>query len=120
MLFPAFEPIFACFALILCHLNYFTVGDVVVLFILLGAIVTIEGVGAPWAPTITPPFPLTWEAIYSAAFLSTPGVWLPIQIMNFGSTNLAYEEANLPALVIFFLFGPDHLSQLTPRGVRDN
>ena len=97
MLFPAFEPIFACFALILCHLNYFTVGDVVVLFILLGAIVTIEGVGAPWAPTITPPFPLTWEAIYSAAFLSTPGVWLPIQIMNFGSTNLAYEEANLPA-----------------------
>ena len=87
MLFPPFKPIFTRLALVLCYLNLLAVGNVVVLFVLKSAFITIEGICASWAPTITPLFSPTWEAIWSATFLPTPGVWLPIEIMEFGTTN---------------------------------
>ena len=80
-----FKPIFTCLTLILCYLNLLAVGDVVVWFVLKSAFITIEGVCASWAPTITPYSPPTWKAIWSATFLPTPGVWLPIEMMEFGA-----------------------------------
>ena len=105
-------------ALILCYFNFLAVGDFVVLFVLKCAFITIERVCASWAPTISPFFPPTWKAIWSATFLPTPGVWLPIDIMEFCTTNRTNQETNISTLGIFLLFGSDYLGQLASRGVR--
>ena len=93
MLFAPLKSIFTRFSNILSNFN---LGSVVVqapvLAIIGFTLLTFEGVCAAWLPTVATPFPLAWETAVSATLVTSPRVWLPIEVVYFGSANFTYQE----------------------------
>ena len=120
MLFAPLKSIFNRFSNILSNFN---LGSVVVqapvLAIIGFTLLTVEGVCAAWLPTVATPFPLAWETAVSATLVTSPRVWLPIEVVYFGSANFTYQEPYFPSLVILLFLGSDKFGQLAVWGVGD-
>ena len=116
MLFPSLKSVFPCFTLVLDNFYLFVV---VVLFVCLGAFIASQRVGAPRPPAINPSFPLTGKAVLATTLFTTPGVGLPVEVVDLCTPYFTYQETDLPALVVLLLLCSDLFGQLAAWGVRD-
>ena len=116
MLFSSLKSVFPCFTLVLDNFYLFVV---VVLLVCLGAFITGQRVGAPRPPAITPSFPLTGKTVLATTLLTTPGIGLPVEVMDLCATYFTHKETDLPVLVVLLLLCSNLLGRLAAWGVRD-
>ena len=96
-LFSPFKPIFACcIGGILDNFN-------ILIFVV--ALITIQRVSAARPPAISPSVSPKGETVFSATLFPTPGVWLPVKVVEFCPPHLTHQKPVLSALVVFLLFG---------------
>ena len=67
---------------------------------------TVDIVGYPLSPTVSPLVSLAEKAFWTAAVYLWPGVRGPQEVVDLGAPLLDDEKSYPPSLVILFLLGP--------------
>ena len=108
--FPLSNPFLPVSPLYWATSIFFIFVVAVVLFVHLCALITIQRVNAARPPAISPSDSPAGVAVFSATLFPTPGVWLPVNVVEFCPPHLTYQKPDFSALVVFFLFCSNLLS----------
>ena len=114
MILTPLKSVFPCLPPVLGYLNHLVV---VVLTILQGAVITVQGVHTSRPPTVASPFSNAGETVFTPTLVTTPWGWLSVKVVNTSTANLSHEETDLSALIVFVFFGPDQFGKLAATGV---